>query len=771
MRMKKLLLSLLSVVGLSFAAAAQEPLYSLEFNKDTNDKAVSNYTSQFNVTVNGLEFNLSAFNNNGNGAGTANSQGGNSVWTFVRCGRKNNASTATITTATAVTATLNKVVINAKKNKTNAKNQATSAQLLVADNDQFTDAAAYDIDVNSLTSSDADITIDITSPAADKYYQIKIVMPNNNNDNGWLQINNVKFYGTAGETTKQSADLSFGETTEFSVNLGEAFTAPKLTYKTDGEIAYESNNEAVAVVDENTGAVEIKGAGTAKITATSLATDTYYAGSASYTITVTDPNKLPIYSSAMGADFTFENPENLTIWSHDKTYGLKGTGYISGKTNAAEAYAVSPVLNLQQYKNANLTFKNAFNNYKLNGSNIPVSDFNGYAEIVVREAGTTEWTKLADPTAPTSFSWTFYDNEEISLAAYDGKQIQIGFKYISTTEVAGTWEVKAINITGAKADVVKEDAGLKFAQLAYRAVLGAEFTAPELVNPNNLPVSYTSSNPEVATVTNDGKVKILAEGKTAITAKFAGNDTYFEGLATYELTVITTHNDLESFYGIGQNNYGVVGFEFIVVYKNGSNCYVVTRDGKASLIFGTTSYAVGDVIPAGWEGQYAPYGGMPEIKPAGDMPAATEIAAVPEPAEVTALSEADVNKIVILKNVVFDAATPTTGNFSGTITPEAVTYAEGDAATTTIAFRNNFGLASVEAGTYDVKAAVASFNGTLQAYPIEFTESTTTGIEGIVVDENAPVEYFNLQGVRVSNPENGLYIRRQGNKATKVLVK
>lgn len=53
----------------------------------------------------------------------------------------------------------------------------------------------------------------------------------------------------------------------------------------------------------------------------------------------------------------------------------------------------------------------------------------------------------------------------------------------------------------------------------------------------------------------------------------------------------------------------------------------------------------------------------------------------------------------------------------------------------------------------------------------EDAPGVTTGIEGIVVDENAPVEYFNLQGVRVANPENGLYIRRQGNKATKVLVK
>ena len=44
-------------------------------------------------------------------------------------------------------------------------------------------------------------------------------------------------------------------------------------------------------------------------------------------------------------------------------------------------------------------------------------------------------------------------------------------------------------------------------------------------------------------------------------------------------------------------------------------------------------------------------------------------------------------------------------------------------------------------------------------------------IEGVGADvENAPVEYFNLQGVRVANPENGLFIRRQGNKAEKLFL-
>ncbi|MCM1519575.1 MAG: chitobiase/beta-hexosaminidase C-terminal domain-containing protein [Lachnoclostridium sp.] len=48
----------------------------------------------------------------------------------------------------------------------------------------------------------------------------------------------------------------------------------------------------------------------------------------------------------------------------------------------------------------------------------------------------------------------------------------------------------------------------------------------------------------------------------------------------------------------------------------------------------------------------------------------------------------------------------------------------------------------------------------------------TTGIEAIAVDANeGAVEYFNLQGIRVANPSNGIFIRRQGKNVTKVLVK
>ena len=45
-----------------------------------------------------------------------------------------------------------------------------------------------------------------------------------------------------------------------------------------------------------------------------------------------------------------------------------------------------------------------------------------------------------------------------------------------------------------------------------------------------------------------------------------------------------------------------------------------------------------------------------------------------------------------------------------------------------------------------------------------------TGIEDVEFDENAPVEYYNLQGIKVANPEKGIFIKKQGNKATKVVM-
>lgn len=54
---------------------------------------------------------------------------------------------------------------------------------------------------------------------------------------------------------------------------------------------------------------------------------------------------------------------------------------------------------------------------------------------------------------------------------------------------------------------------------------------------------------------------------------------------------------------------------------------------------------------------------------------------------------------------------------------------------------------------------------------LDFSELSVIG-SAVKAETNAgEVEYFNLQGIKVANPENGVYIRRQGGEARKVLVK
>ena len=81
-----------------------------------------------------------------------------------------------------------------------------------------------------------------------------------------------------------------------------------------------------------------------------------------------------------------------------------------------------------------------------------------------------------------------------------------------------------------------------------------------------------------------------------------------------------------------------------------------------------------------------------------------------------------------------------------------------------------------DAGVVDMIINVNWTNsGMVDEVPIVCTfTSTKSGIDSILapeLNENAPVEYYNLQGVKVANPENGVYIRVQGSKATKVYVK
>ena len=66
-----------------------------------------------------------------------------------------------------------------------------------------------------------------------------------------------------------------------------------------------------------------------------------------------------------------------------------------------------------------------------------------------------------------------------------------------------------------------------------------------LTNPNNLPITYTSSNPYVATVDESGNVKLVSWGKTTITVSYTGSEVYESATTSYELNVINSESNYD----------------------------------------------------------------------------------------------------------------------------------------------------------------------------------------------------------------------------------
>ena len=69
-----------------------------------------------------------------------------------------------------------------------------------------------------------------------------------------------------------------------------------------------------------------------------------------------------------------------------------------------------------------------------------------------------------------------------------------------------------------------------------------------------------------------------------------------------------------------------------------------------------------------------------------------------------------------------------------------------------------------EEGTYDVTVDVA-------AMTVSFTKVDPTAISAIETANNAPATYYTLNGVKVEKPVSGVYVKRQGGRTVKVVMK
>lgn len=152
--------------------------------------------------------------------------------------------------------------------------------------------------------------------------------------------------------------------------------------------------------------------------------------------------------TATECDWTFDNvnlPLGISyIWQwkeYNNKYYLNGSAYAGGKSYAAEAYAISPVISLEGYTKAAFSFSHAAK------FQTTVKQLCGAA---VREAGTSEWTALSIPVWPDTTGWTFVESGSIDISAFAGKKVEIAFKYGSSADGADTWEIKNVKVVGSK---------------------------------------------------------------------------------------------------------------------------------------------------------------------------------------------------------------------------------------------------------------------------------------------------------------------------------
>ena len=161
---------------------------------------------------------------------------------------------------------------------------------------------------------------------------------------------------------------------------------------------------------------------------------------------------------------------------------------------------------------------------------------------------------------------------------------------------SGTYEFDKNNYLASHTPTTKDPAGLAYATTSYTANVGEPFTTPELTNPHNLVVKYSTSDASKATVdVNTGAVTIVAAGEVTITASTTGDATHDAGSASYTITIsnpamaVATlpfafdngKADIENTPGMSQNGLGSdYGSAPLLKFDHTGDCVIIHFNGE-----------------------------------------------------------------------------------------------------------------------------------------------------------------------------------------------
>lgn len=290
----------------------------------------------------------------------------------------------------------------------------------------------------------------------------------------------------------------------------------------------------------------------------------------------------------------------------------------------------------------------------------------------------------------------------------------------------------------------------------------------------------------------------LAEGEYAFVAwaEKDGMTKSSEMTANYTIVAPLVANSIAEFLTLGAAHTDreiTLNCDLTVTYQGGGNdntrdLYVKDAAGKGLLIFGVNSvYSNGNIIPAGLKGKLKDYNGLPElVNPSnfGEVISGEEVS--PEAFTAATITADDLSKYIVLNEVTLTEL----NNKNGTLTD-----ASGD-----VVIRDN-GYCEYPTDLskkYDVTAVVAIYKETIQVYPVEIVEHTSSSVNDAVANEFKAVAVANgiemnvaeaglvsvynaagqlvanvnvVEGATTINVAGGFYIVKAGNNVAKVLVK
>lgn len=426
------------------------------------------------------------------------------------------------------------------------------------------------------TSSNYSLTASSLSAKA-----VKFTFSSTSNQVG---IQSIKVTYTKSASDKTNTTLSFGDLTSKTLAIGETFTStPTLkageTEVTGKTLTYKSSNEDVASVNDKGEVTALKG-GSTTITATFAGDDTYAGATASYTLTVYDPNKTDV-------TFDFTKPED---YGYGVSSGSNHDGDVAvGRTIVSGFVTITNTKNgstttrfwkdgLRIYNGATLTFSVPAG-YKItkiisNNNIINITDANSNSvSYDYTQQGAKALTTLT-VTYTGSFDYTFDDTQKYTPVLDENKSVKIkrsmSADQLNTICLPFNLSAEQITTTFGEGTEVYEFLGVIDNVLHFTSTTTMTATHPYLIKPTTTKEELTFADIDMitddpasketdgdfafvgtfgpATLATDGTELFLASG--GILKKPAqGSDSRIKGFRAYFMVPANTSDAKISFGG------------------------------------------------------------------------------------------------------------------------------------------------------------------------------------------------------------------------------